>query len=334
MEYGVAKLPKIAARGIANFVITSKNLKLGANTQAGERFITFTVQRKAKTEWSPARAEIGFAQFALDSKKISKPKARSASELREIIDADGNIHLPFGQTSPKLTLFRAPTENDTYGHIAPAWQAWGLNELTIDKSKVSFSKGQALITRTYKTGSGIAIKHLQKVVAVSGGLSVTETITTPALLKDLPRIGTTFELSGELQNFEFFGAGPHESYPDRNFAPIGRYTSTVADQYIPYVVPQESGGHSNVRWFELTNAAGAHLLFVLDKPRQVSVTPFTTEQLAKATHDVELKPNGNTVVVIDAAHRGIGTASCGPDTLEKYLIKPGAHTFTWTVLAG
>jgi len=69
----------------------------------------------------------------------------------------------------------------------------------------------------------------------------------------------------------------------------------------------------------------------MDKPRQVSVNPFRATELADATHDVELRPSGNTVVHIDAAHRGVGTASCGPDTLPQYLVSGGTFTFTWSL---
>ena len=72
--------------------------------------------------------------------------------------------------------------------------------------------------------------------------------------------------------------------------------------------------------------------FVLDKPRQVSVLPFTQEELTAKTHDVELKKSGTTVVTIDAVHRGIGTASCGPDTLDKYVPKGGTFTYKWSVI--
>jgi beta-galactosidase len=54
--------------------------------------------------------------------------------------------------------------------------------------------------------------------------------------------------------------------------------------------------------------------------------------LADATHNVFVQPSGNTVITIDAAHRGVGTASCGPDTLSKYLIKPGTYKWSWTAL--
>ena len=104
------------------------------------------------------------------------------------------------------------------------------------------------------------------------------------------------------------------------------------DQYVPYVVPQESGGHSDVRWFELTGNSKKRVRFVLDKPRQVSVLPFTEAELTAKSHDVELKRSGTTVVTIDAIHRGIGTASCGPDTLEKYIPTGGTYTYKWSVL--
>jgi beta-galactosidase len=54
--------------------------------------------------------------------------------------------------------------------------------------------------------------------------------------------------------------------------------------------------------------------------------------LADATHHVDVQPSGNTVVTIDAAHRGVGTASCGPDTLDKYRIKPGIFTWQWSAV--
>ena len=330
IDFGSLKLGKIAPRRSAIFAVTSKNLT--KIESAGERFITFTIHRKAAAEWAAAHAEIGFAQFALASKAIAKPKKQPVSTIKDLIDAKGNISLPYGITSPELTLFRAPTENDTYGHIAPKWRGWGLDHLTQGKAKLTYTKSDITISKSWKTGAGITIKHTQKVAQVSGGITVTETVTIPKELTDVPRIGTTFQISSELSDLEYFGAGPVETYPDRKTSAIDKIVSTVGEQYVPYVVPQESGGHSDVRWFELSKQNGPRVLFLLDKPRQVSILPFTQVELAAKTHDVELVASGTTVVTIDAAHRGIGTASCGPDTLDKYLIKPGVYTYKWTML--
>ena len=165
------------------------------------------------------------------------------------------------------------------------------------------------------------------------GFSVKETITTPKSWDDIARIGINFEIDGALSQYTYFGIGPHESYPDRAIGRIGAWESTVYQQYIPYIRPQENGGHAGVRWFTLSDAAGQGIRITVDKPRQISVNPFRAHELADATHDVELTPSGVTVVHIDAAHRGVGTASCGPDTLKNYLVRGGTYSFTWSVTA-
>ncbi|MFM8843909.1 MAG: glycoside hydrolase family 2, partial [Actinomycetota bacterium] len=130
----------------------------------------------------------------------------------------------------------------------------------------------------------------------------------------------------------YFGTGPSETAPDRRIGKVHRWNSTVSEQYVPYIKPQENGGHVGVRWFTFTNNTNRGLYFQLDKPRMVTFTPMRSVDLADATHNVFVKPSGNTVVTIDAIHRGVGTASCGPDTLAKYRIKPGTYKWSWTVL--
>jgi beta-galactosidase len=81
----------------------------------------------------------------------------------------------------------------------------------------------------------------------------------------------------------------------------------------------------------LTDAAGRGLRITLDEPRQVSISRFRAADLAAATHHGELVPRDVAVVHIDAAHRGLGTASCGPDTLPEYLVGPGTYRWSWTL---
>jgi beta-galactosidase len=135
-----------------------------------------------------------------------------------------------------------------------------------------------------------------------------------------------------LYRLEWFGRGPHETYPDRRRGgAVGRWRSTVSEQYVPYIRPQENGGHADVRWLELRDATGRGLRITLDRPRQVSATHFRAADLAAATHDVELSPRPETLIHLDAAHRGLGTASCGPDTLPEYLVGPGEYRWSWSL---
>ena len=147
------------------------------------------------------------------------------------------------------------------------------------------------------------------------------------MLADLPRVGTVLELAPGNDAYTWFGSGPHETYPDRaRGGRTGRWQSTVGDQLVPYVRPQENGGHAGVRWLETDG-----LRIELDRPRQVSALHVTAHDLDAATHDDEVAPRPETFVTIDAVHRGVGTASCGPDTLAPYIVPTGTHTWTWTI---
>ena len=324
---GVVKLPKVAPRKSVNFKVSSK--KFAKGTTRGERFITFSLVCVATTPWALPMTEVGWSQIALPSTALAP--AKKAKEIGDVVDEHGQIILPYGIVAPSVSLWRAPTDNDRIGHIASKWERYGIREISRTDCVVRQTPTSIKVSNTWETSTGVSFKHTQLITPVAGGFSVKESVTIPKAFDDLARVGTLFELDGSLSDLVYFGTGSHESYPDRKIGRIARYVSTVAAQYIPYVRPQENGGHAAVRWFEVTNSAGNGLRFAMSKPAQVSVTPNRDAELADATHDVEVKACGNTVVHIDAAHRGVGTASCGPDTLDKYIIKTGVHTWEWTV---
>ena len=326
---GDLKLPPVKPRKSVVITVPPKVLK--TNDVAGDRFINFSLQLNVNTPWSHAGTEVAWAQFAFTSKTLPKPKAVKSKE--SFVSSDGEITLPYGVAAPRLTLWRAPTDNDRIGHIAEKWEKWGLRDLKRGPSTISRRANSTTVTTTWKTGSGISLKQIQVIEPVEGGCKVTETITLPKQLDDVARVGTNFELSGELDQLVYFGTGPSETMPDRKVGKIHRWSSAVADQYVSYIRPQENGGHVDVRWFSLSNQTNHGLYFQFDKPRMITVSPMRSEDLADATHNVFVEESGNTVVTIDAIQRGVGTASCGPDTLAKYRIKPGKYSWSWTVVS-
>ena len=329
VEEGRLVLPNVAARKSAKVTIKSKRLLKATN--AGERFINFSISQKNRTDWAGAGHEVAWAQFTLPSKKISAPAGKSNPLFENAVNESGEINLPFGVTAPEPSLWRAPTDNDRIGHIAAKWERYGVRELTRTDCTITESAKSYKIDSTWQTSTGLVIQEQQIITAVENGFSVKERITVPKKCDDLARVGIVFEIDGALENYTYFGTGPQESYPDRKLGRVHKWVSTVAQQYVPYVRPQENGGHADVRWMQLRDNAGNGIQINLDSPLQVSVNPFTAAQLADATHDVELVPSGDTVVHIDATHRGLGTASCGPDTLPQYLVAGGTYSFTWTV---
>jgi len=104
----------------------------------------------------------------------------------------------------------------------------------------------------------------------------------------------------------------------------------VRDQYVPYVLPQEHGNKTGLRWMRLCSPDAA-VRFVPARPCEGSATRFTPQDLFAAKHTTDLTPRAEVIVNLDAAQRGLGTASCGPDTLDRYKIPAGAHELTFDI---
>jgi len=139
----------------------------------------------------------------------------------------------------------------------------------------------------------------------------------------LPRLGLQMQLPGGYERFTWYGRGPHENYVDRKEgARIGVYSGTVDEQYVPYIMPEENGNKTDVRWVSLTNADGVGLLAVGMPTMEVSAHHYTTEDLTQARHTYELVHREEITLNLDYAQSGLGSASCGPGRLEKYQLKP------------
>ncbi len=139
----------------------------------------------------------------------------------------------------------------------------------------------------------------------------------------LPRIGLTLTMPGGYERFTWYGRGPHENYVDRNYgAPVGLYSGTVDEQYVPYIVPEENGNKTEVRWVALTNPAGVGLLAVGASRLEVSAHHYTAQDLTVATHTYELCRREVITLNLDYGQSGLGSASCGPGRRPEYQLKP------------
>ena len=139
----------------------------------------------------------------------------------------------------------------------------------------------------------------------------------------LPRIGLQIHLPQGFEQLAWYGRGPHENYVDRNEgAAVGVYRGLVDEQFVSYVLPQENGNKTDVRWVTLTNADGVGLHASADRFLEVSAHHFTPEDLTAAPHPYELVRRPEVVLQLDYGQSGLGSASCGPGRLEKYRLKP------------
>ena len=137
---------------------------------------------------------------------------------------------------------------------------------------------------------------------------------------DLPRLGYTMDVPAEFSRFSYYGRGPQENYNDRESgAFVGIYSSSVAEQFVNYTKPQEMGNHEEVRWCALTDGRGAGVLFVAgDGVFSAQALPVKALDLLFAPNPFALdeKIAGTTATTLNLAAgvRGLGGASCGPDT--------------------
>ncbi len=308
---------------------------------AGEWWLTIRFVTAAPEAWAPAGFEVCWAQLPVAG--VPGAAAHPGEHLPlsvpdepdlppPAVDADGLLVHPLVASPPLLALWRAPTDNDRFGRLAAGWATAGLDR--IERRLVAIRReGPSTHVESEYRAAGAVVRHEQTLRSLpGGGIAVEEVVVVPDGVQDLPRVGTVLELVAGLEHLTWFGRGPVESYPDRRRgAPVARWTSTAAEAHVPYVRPQENGGHADVRWLEARDDAGRGVRLALDQPRQVSAQHHRAADLAGALHDVELVPRPEVVVHLDAVHRGLGTASCGPDTLPEYRLGPGIYRWAWTM---
>jgi beta-galactosidase len=178
------------------------------------------------------------------------------------------------------------------------------------------------------------VGHGMTVEESGEGTSTRHTVDVPDGLADLARVGVTFDVDPRFDRLRWFGRGPHENYPDRNRSAImGVWEASVDDP--PYLVPQEFGLRTDTHWLELSDSTSGDVIRIdaLDGSVHWSAIRYTAQQLFEAATTTELVVNPRLVVTLDAAHRGLGTASCGPDALDRYRLGAGRYEFGYRISA-
>jgi beta-galactosidase len=334
-----------------------------------ECFLTLRFTAAKATAWCPAGHEVAWEQFAMPFAAGRAKRLKVAGRLKIRQDAASAIisgetfHVTVDKRAarirsirwlgremlvagPAVNVWRAPTDNDgikcwTGQHKKPLgrWRAAGFDELKVKPAGVavrSNADGTVTVTcRSVATGVSprLKINHLHVyTIHPSGDVVVANTIAADRRLPELPRVGVTMTLPEGFDQLEWFGRGPHESYCDRKAgAPVGLYRGTVTGQYVPYIMPQEHGNKTDVRWLALAGKGGVGMLLTPLRPGQMecSVSHFSADDLYRACHTHELRPRRETMVNLDYRQRGLGTGSCGPDTLEKYRLPAGKYRFDY-----
>lgn len=231
---------------------------------------------------------------------------------------------------PRLCLWRAVTDNDMSFSLHPRFVRSGFFSLWLENVDTQTNLDSTTVTFQYRSAFGDPVVHKRILGATADGdLTFREEVTLPPGTRDGLRVGVEFTLGEGFENVSWVGLGPWENYPDRNSsALLGRWNSTIDDFVVPYVRPQENGTRGGVTSLEITGPAGSARIDA-PRPMHMSVGRHTVDQLESARHWWELPGSTSTTVHLDIAHRGIGTALLGPDTLPLHRLATEQYSWDW-----
>jgi beta-galactosidase len=241
---------------------------------------------------------------------------------------------------PVLNLFRAPTDNDyIFGYgPGPKWMkdelyALGTEVLVFEAQQMDNNTVEISVDIKSTTPTGYsASTQSQYLVYGDGTIEVSNVITPDKANYYLGKIGFLMQLAEGFEQVSYFGAGPHENYPDRNrSAAISRYTTTVDDMFVPYIRPQDCGNRTSVRWARVSNHAGVGILIEAEQQMNFSALHYTPMDLHKANHPYELSKRKSTILTIDWNHCGLGGGSCGPPPMDRYLVLANETKFNYSI---
>lgn len=240
---------------------------------------------------------------------------------------------------PKFNAWRAPTDND----IAPVntngiihdWLAFGFDKMQEKVMSVSIEEkmdGILIETESVYGKHSIYPNYRTKLTYfIEGSGSINITLNALPLKENMspPRIGLTMKLKKGFEKLKWYGNGKHQTYSDiMNSGRVKVYESTVDEEFVDYVRPQENGNKTKVRWMSLTNEKGIGLCAKAEGLMEASAMHYSLENLTEAKHTYDLKHIDEVVWNLDAKQCGVGNGSCGIRTLPEYCVPGEEITFS------
>jgi beta-galactosidase len=328
-------------------------------SDCAEYYLTLSFVQKFDTAWEPYGFETAFEQFKLPV-KLSVPTNKPSIAPIHVEEVSGNVKISgenfeyfFSPSDgcfesiklggvqmlaglPKFSVWRAPTDNDR--NIQIKWREQLLdNAFTrVYKCEMAERTETSVTIKVSLALGGKAVEPALKAevsytVYGNGEVAVDCSANIRENLMDIPRFGMEFQLPNGNENLKYFGMGPHENYADMfHSAKMGLYTSTVDDQYTPYIMPQETGNHTCVKWVCVSDISGRGIVFKSNGSMNFSALHYTAEDLDKANLVTELRRRAETIVHIDYKQTGIGSNSCGPKLDEHYAFNEKHLDFSFS----
>jgi beta-galactosidase/beta-glucuronidase len=245
---------------------------------------------------------------------------------------------------PRLNVWRAPTDNDRLSNggwklvsSVEEWKKYRLHWMQHRIDEVGYrlssdGKKADVFVKARVAPPGLAwgiVTNYHYAIHGSGDMILSVDGTPEGDIPEtLPRIGLNMKLPIYLDQISWYGRGPGEAYVDSKLANrFGIWSGQVEELYTPYVYPQENGNRHEVRWVSLTDKRGIGILAVGMPVIDFSVHVYSIKNLEDARHTYDLVKQDTIYFNLDYKQHGLGSASCGPDVLEKYKLKTAPFRF-------
>ena len=263
----------------------------------------------------------------------------------DYLDVDGEPMLKFRE-SMTPEFWRAPTDNDYGASLQKKMRVWKNPQMNLKSFDKSESKDSVVLTANFEMPEVKAELMLRYRINAAGEVAVTEKMTTDkeAKVADLFRYGMQLQMPASFSKLEYYGRGPEENYIDRHSSSfIGKYEANVKDEYYPYVRPQESGNHTDIRYFSIFNpTTGKGITFEGYAPMECSAIPYLVEDLdagieknhAWGQHSGDLVEKGLVQLHIQQRQYGLGCIdSWGAKPMKKYRMHYQDRSFSFVIKA-
>ena len=236
-------------------------------------------------------------------------------------------------------FWRAPTDNDYGAGLQRRFETWRNPQMKL--KAVTVGDGSAVAT--FDLPDQKAQLTMTYTLTAEGEVIVREQLTTDkeAKVSDLFRYGMTLQMPKAYDHVKYYGRGPIENYIDRKDSEfLGIYENDVLKEYFEYVRPQESGNHTDIRWFQVLDKDGKGLCFYSNAPMEASALPYTRDQLddgphkdkAWGHHSGDLIPANRTQVHITQRQFGLGCVnSWGAWPRREYCLPYKDYDFTFAI---
>ncbi|KYG35268.1 glycoside hydrolase family 2 TIM barrel-domain containing protein [Alkalihalobacillus trypoxylicola] len=347
---------KIPVMPLSSSRFTVEELQSLENEHSEEYIVTLSLEINENLSWAKKGHEIAFEQFKLPV-KVEKYHKRYNHEpfiIKEnqidLMIRGGEFSVIFNKRNGQIISFqlsgkdllkqgpipyfwRAMTDNDRGNKLNERSNIWKTASDSREVQSFSFEEkeGAVKVKVDFKLANHLAVDidcQILYTVHPDGEIEITQCLIPGKDLPEIPSIGMLFKVNAESQHLEWYGRGPYENYIDRKKgSKLGKYSSLVSNEFVPYLKPQECGNKTDVRWFHIRNEEGIGLVIrASNHPIEFSALPFTPDQLEHASHPYKLKKGEDHTIRINAHQMGVGgDDSWGAKTHREFTLLANQH---------